>query len=233
MAVSELGRLAKEKDINAEILGVLKHSADIPGMPNEGVAFIVMVIAFADSKAQAQQILAPFAASPIAEKAYLKKVDRPHTFPELFEGQLITDATAPDRTSIDNMWTDRLGEAVLKMVDVLRESVSKRSFVITVWGVNPSKRTDTSLPYFADDYMSYYALADKPEHVEPNYLWMDKIKKVMDQGFAKGHYINETEFLRYPEHVKQCFTEDGWKRLGELRTKYDPKAVFHTYIGYS
>ncbi len=233
MAVSELEKLAREKDINAEILGVLKHSADIPGMPKEGIAFIVSVIAFADSKAQAQQILAPFAASPIADKAYLKKVDRPHTFPELFEGQLITDATAPDRTSIDNMWTDRLGEAVLKMVDILRESVSKRSFVITVWGVNPSKRTDTALPHFADDYMSYYALADKPEHTEPNYLWMDKIKETMDQGFAKGHYINETEFLRYPEHVKQCFTEDGWKRLGKLRTQYDPQGLFHTYIGYS
>ncbi|MCB1663819.1 MAG: FAD-binding oxidoreductase, partial [Pseudomonadales bacterium] len=233
MAVEQLQRLAKEKDINAEILGVLKHSADIPGMPKEGIAFIVSVIAFADSAEQAQKILAPFAASPIADKAHLKKVNRPHTFSELFEGQLITDATAPDRTSIDNMWTDNLGNAVLKMVDILRESPSKRSFVITVWGVNPSKRTDTALPHFADDYMSYYALADKPEHIEPNYLWMDKIKATMDDGFAKGHYINETEFVRYPEHIKQCFTEEGWKRLETLRTKYDPQSVFHTYIGYS
>ena len=233
MAVEQLQQLAKEKDINAEILGVLKHSADIPGMPKEGIAFIVSVIAFADSAEQAQKILAPFAASPIADKAHLKKVNRPHTFSELFEGQLITDATAPDRTSIDNMWTDNLGNAVLKMVDILRESPSKRSFVITVWGVNPSKRTDTALPHFADDYMSYYALADKPEHIEPNYLWMDKIKATMDDGFAKGHYINETEFVRYPEHIKQCFTEEGWKRLETLRTKYDPQSVFHTYIGYS
>lgn len=232
-AVEELARLAKEKDINAEILGVLKHAADIPGMPKEGIAFIVSVIAFADTQEQAKQILAPFAASKIADLAQLKKVDRPHTFSELFEGQLITDATAPERTSIDNMWTDRLPEAVLTMVDILRESPSLRSFVITVWGVNPSKRTDTSLPHFADDYMSYYALADKPEHIEPNYLWMDKIKKTMDEGFAKGHYINETEFMRYPEHIKQCFTEEGWQRLGALRQKYDPQGRFHTYIGYS
>lgn len=234
MAVSNLKTLAKSKDINAEILAVLKHSSDIPGMPKEeGVAIIVSVIAFADTQQQAEQILAPFAASPIAEKAHLKKVAKPHTFSELFEGQLITDATAPERTSIDNMWTEDLGGAVLKMVDILRESPSKRSFVITVWGVNPAKRTDTALPHFADDYMSYYALADSPDHIEPNYLWMDKIKEVMDSGFSKGHYINETEFLRYPEHVRQCFTEDGWKRLAELRKKYDPDGVFHTYIGYS
>jgi FAD/FMN-containing dehydrogenase len=233
MAVEELQRLSKEKDINAEILGVLKHAADIPGMPKEGIAFIVSVIAFADTPQQAEQIMAPFIASPIAEKAYLKKVAIPHTFVDLFEGQLITDATAPERTSIDNMWTERLGDAVLEMVDILAESPSERSFVITVWGVNPSKRTDTSLPYFADDYMSFYALADNPDHVEQNYLWMDKIKVLMDSGYAKGHYINETEFLRYPEHIKQSFTEAGWQRLGKLRQKYDPHSVFHTYIGYS
>jgi len=55
----------------------------------------------------------------------------------------------------------------------------------------------------------------------------------MDSGYAKGHYINETEFLRYPEHIKQSFTEAGWQRLGKLRQKYDPHSVFHTYIGYS
>ena len=105
--------------------------------------------------------------------------------------------------------------------------------MITVWGVNPSKRTDTALPHFADDYMSYYALADKPEHIEPNYLWMDKIKATMDDGFAKDTISTKTEFVRYPEHIKQCFTEEGWKRLETLRTKYDPQSVFHTYIGYS
>lgn len=232
-AVKEIDKLSREKDINTEFLAVLKHSADIPGMPKEGIAFIVSIIAFADTQEQTDKIQATYAASDFAAKAYLKKPAKHHTFPELFEGQLITDATAPERTSIDNMWTEDLPGSILKMVDILRESPSKRSFVITVWDVKPSKTANTSLPYFADDYMSFYALADNPEQIEPNYLWMDKVKAMMDSGFSKGHYINETEFMRYPEHIKQCFTEEGWKRLGELRKQYDPDNRFHTYLGYS
>jgi hypothetical protein len=233
MVANNLERLAREKDEKVEILSVIKHGADIPGMPDEGIVSIVSIMAFADTDEEADAILEPFASSPIAEKAHLKKPNIPHTFPELFEGQQITDATSPERTSIDNMWTHDPVTAYREAARLLKESPSKRSFVISVWGVNPAKRADTALPYFADHYLSFYALADKPEHVEPNYAWMDKFKALMDSGLAKGHYINETEFLRYPEHVKQCFTEEGWKRLGDLRKKYDPDGVFHTYIGYS
>ena len=61
---------------------------------------------------------------------------------------------------------------------------------------------------------------------------MDESVELM-QPFTRGHYINEFNPGRYPEALKFCFGPANWKRLEELRQKYDPGGVFHSFLGRS
>ena len=59
--------------------------------------------------------------------------------------------------------------------------------------------------------------------------WLKKTLPLMDP-FAVGHYINEIE-ATHPDRYRKCFSEQNWKRLRDLRQKYDPHGVFHNYLG--
>jgi len=50
-------------------------------------------------------------------------------------------------------------------------------------------------------------------------------------AFAKGHYVNEVEPRFNSNRIQQCFSDAAWKRLQQLREKYDPDGVFHKYLG--
>jgi FAD/FMN-containing dehydrogenase len=44
-----------------------------------------------------------------------------------------------------------------------------------------------------------------------------------------GHYISETDTVTHPEYAKASYKEANWKRLAELRKKYDPDGVFFNF----
>jgi FAD/FMN-containing dehydrogenase len=226
---SELNRLSRDKDDKLEILAVLKHSEDIPGMPKEGIACIVSVFAFVDTHEEAMQLLKPFAESKLREKAIVKKENRVLSIPESYEGQRVTDQTSLFRTSVDNMWTDEPVKAFHIIAERLRSSPDTRDFSITAWGFSVKDRDDTAVPRFADNYFAFYMLANDESDVEPNYEWIAKTCEEL-QPITKGRYINETETRRLPDHVKECFSPQGWERLQVLRKKYDPSGVFHGYL---
>ena len=78
--------------------------------------------------------------------------------------------------------------------------------------------------------MSWYMIAETEDDIEPNYQWMDEAVALM-RPLAVGHYINEIDSVRYPQHVRECFRPADWERLEQLRQRYDPQGVFHTYVG--
>lgn len=225
----ELDRLYQNRDERVEILAVLKHSADIPGMPEDGIACVVNYFAFVDTMDEAIGLLKPFAEGEIPKKALIKKENATISISETYEGQRMTDATSPFRTSVENFWSDEPVKAFHTLAERLRSTPSKRSFSITTWGLNIKKRDDTSVPFFADHYFTFDLLADEASHVEENYAWVAETVKAT-APFTKGRYINETESRRHPEHIQQCFTPDGWARMVRLRRKYDPSGVFHSYL---
>jgi FAD/FMN-containing dehydrogenase len=74
-------------------------------------------------------------------------------------------------------------------------------------------------------------MAEREADIEPNRIWMDESVAEL-RPHAKGHYINEIDPLRYPQHVAECFAPEDWKRLVDLRRLYDPDGVFHSYLGH-
>jgi len=62
------------------------------------------------------------------------------------------------------------------------------------------------------------------------YKWADGFSQAA-RPFMKGHYLNQIDTGIYPEKVRQCFSEENWNRLAEVRKEYDPENRFFTFVG--
>ena len=228
-----LEEITAAKDRRLEIIAVVGRFFP-PGEPpvRRDLVAAVSAIAFGRSREDGLALLEPVRRSALPAMSILKKEDALLSWSELYAGQE-TDHSSPNRTAIHNIWTDKPAEGLLALAERMQEVPprSPRSFLLSAWGINPSRDdSDSSFRYAADHYISWYQMAETPDDIEPNFKWLDESVELM-QPYTRGHYINEFNPMRYPEALQVCFGTENWKRLGELRRKYDPKGVFHGYLG--
>jgi len=230
-----LGRITAAKRKQLEILAVAGHffPADKPPEQRDFV-WAVSAVAFASSEAEGLSLLDPVRQSAVPDLSILKKEDAPLTYPELYAAQE-TDHSSPNRTAIHNIWTDDPAATMTALAERMQKTPprSPRSFLLSAWGVNPSADdADSSFTHTGDHYVSWYLMAENKDDVEPNFSWMDESVELV-RPYTRGHYPNELNPQRYPDALRACFSADKWRRLAELREKYDPEGVFHSYLGFS
>ena len=230
--VAALDKLNRIKDERVEILVLLMHDPQAPENtpPTQGKICMVGVNAFADTEKDAKAMLAPFADSELASASVFRLEDQPSSFAKLYNPENVDSGIG--RYAVDNVWTDDPGQALLSLVEHFKKTPSARTHVLCSYGVKPELREDACFSRIANHYVASYLLWNDAENDGANHAWLKQTNDLLEP-FSKGTYINETEATLFPERVKSSFSEDSWKRLAELRKKYDPGKVFHTYIGYS
>ncbi len=228
-----LKKVAEEKENRVEILAVVGRFFPPDKPPEErDLVCAVSVFAFANSTADAAELMAPWQSSGMPAQALLKSEDKLLSYEQLYAGQE-TDHSSPNRTAVENIWTDDVATGLQALANKMIENPppSPRCFALSAWGFNytledPSSCVSTPSRH----YLSWYLMAEEESHVPINRKWMDESVALL-RPVTKGHYINETDPLHYPEHARECFTEEGWERLAVLRDKYDPDRLFYSWLG--
>ena len=235
-----LAELIPSKDPSVEALASLNFNEVYSPLPAQfsggGIHCQVDLYAFTNSEKQNRELLEPFSSNSVFQNAGVRNENQLRTFQELYLFRNTqTGGTGRARvphTNTDNMWTDRPRDAFLAYADLLKEATSPNSRVQMSWGMNVAAvNANTSFPSLTDYYM-YMSLTGKDgDEAYANKLWMEK-SNLLVQKLAKGHYINEAEYELFPERIPGCFSDAGWKRMANLRDKYDPLGVFHNYLGH-
>jgi FAD/FMN-containing dehydrogenase len=234
-AVTEaLDALMAVKDSRAEVLTLLMHNPAAPpdAPPEKAKICFVSVFAFGDSPADAAAMLLPFARSPLAQGTLTKDEDQEFSFEKLYMTYFGTAAVGghQGRYACDSVITNEAGKAVRALADHFRKTPSPISHVLAAYGMNLRARDDACFSSIADHYVGCFAIWEDEKDDERNFQWLDQTLPFMDP-YAKGHYVNEVEARRHPERIAQCYSPANWRRLGELRQKYDPAGVFHKHLG--
>jgi len=221
------------KEPQLELLVVLGRFYP-PGKPIEqrDLVCAVSVFAFADTVKEATRLMQPWTDTELPALSLLKQENRVMNYEEIFAGQE-TDFSSPRRSAIENIWTDNISGALQDMAKRMIEEPprSAHSFALSAWGFGNTAADDTAcISTPAPHYLSWYQMADESADVEPNRKWMDEAVELM-RPHTRGHYINEIDPLRYPQHVAECFSEKSWKKLGEVRKRYDPHGLFFSWLG--
>lgn len=231
---STLDRLARTADPKLEILALLMHNPEAPpdAPPEQSKICFLTAFAFGYSAEESRAMLAPLAQSPIAREALVREEEQPFTLMELFPKFFSTSTPGGymGRYAAESAITDEPGRILHALADHFRTARSPVCHVIASYGLNLRAREDACYSSIARHYVGCFAIWDDEKEDETYYRWLEKATTFMDP-WAKGHYVNEVEGQRHPERIRLCYSEASWNRLGELRRRYDPQGVFHSYLG--
>jgi hypothetical protein len=92
----------------------------------------------------------------------------------------------------------------------------------------PAPLPDAAFSMSARYHGGPWTMWGKAEDDEANTRWHEKCLE-LQKPFVAGYYIGESDTVTYPNIVQESYTKDKWKRLQELRKKYDPDGVFFDY----
>ena len=62
-----------------------------------------------------------------------------------------------------------------------------------------------------------------------NSQWHDECTALL-RPFNIGYYVGESDTVHRPSNAVQSLSPENWKRLADLRDKYDPDGVFFGYF---
>ncbi len=229
-----LDGLMKIKDKRVEVISLLAHNPNAPaGTPPEKAKIcFITAFAFADSVAEAKSILAPFSESALGKQSIVKTENQDFSFEGLYAEFFSQEVPAGRmaRYAVDNVMTDEPSAVLHALADHFRAAPSPYAHVLAAYGMDLKASDDACYSSIANSYLGCYAIWDEETNDDLNYEWLSKTVPLMDP-FAKGHYVNEVEPRFNPDRIQQCFSDANWKRLQQLRDKYDPNGVFHKYLG--
>ena len=219
-----------------EVLAVLMHhpeaAADAP--PEQSKICFFTAFAFEDSEQQARAALQPFAQSPLADKCLAKTEYQSFDFEGLYERyfSLNDPGGRCGRYAVDNILSNQGGKALHALARHMYSAPTRDCHVLGAFNMGTRIRPDSCFSWAVDSYVGCYAIWDEEDDDGRNFSWLEKALPLIDP-FAEGHYVNEVEGRGHPDRYRQCFTTANWERLLELRKKYDPGGVFHSYLGHS
>ncbi len=192
----------------------------------------VSVFAFANTEADARELMQPWTRSGLPEQSLMKRENKVLDYEQMFSGQE-TDFSSPNRTAVENIWTDDLTAGLQALAKKMLDNPppSPRCFALSAWGFSPTREDPTScVATPAPHYLSWYLMAEEESHIPLNRRWMDESVELL-RPITKGHYINEIDPEHYPQHVQECFSKESWLRLAKLRKQHDPDDLFFSWLG--
>jgi FAD/FMN-containing dehydrogenase len=220
-------------DKRVEFINLLAHSPVAPAGTRAEDAKICFVTAFAfgDSEEESIDLLAPVTTSKLGKLSLHKEEKLAFSYEGLFNKyfSLQVPAGMMARYKVDNVMTDEPAKVLHELADHFRKAPSHHAHVLSAMGLNLKHHDDACFSSIATTYVGCYAIWDDEKDDDANYKWLGDCIPLMEP-YNKGHYVNEVEPRFNPNRLRECFSSEAWTRLEQLRSKYDPKGVFHHYL---
>jgi FAD/FMN-containing dehydrogenase len=196
-----------------------------------GKVCMVTATIFADSTEEAKSSLKPLDGCPIIDKCLSKTTSKPCDFEALFDasGALWP---ADHHNHVDAVFSNsKLADIFNAVRDHFLETPSPTTLIMFAiyTGPNiPAPLPDAAFSMSAHSYGGPWTMWTRPEDDDVNTQWHEKCVELLEP-FVIGQYVGESDTVKYPQYVERSYTESKWKRLQELRRKYDPDGVFFNY----
>jgi FAD/FMN-containing dehydrogenase len=191
-----------------------------------GEGIVVHGLAFEDDAEEARKALAPFELCPCIDKAVVHKT----CLPTSIAAEVATQAKMnPEqhRWCVSNAWlTGNADEVVPVIAGSFRNFPGVKTF--TLWFSMAPLRPlpDMAFSLQTEIYMAVYAIWEKEEDDDVNKEWIARQMKNIEPVTA-GQYTGDSDFTK---HQRKFLSDENWAKLEQIRKKYDPDEVFHSYL---
>jgi FAD/FMN-containing dehydrogenase len=193
------------------------------------LAVHLQATSFVDSLSTAQQRTRRLLEHPIVSRAIARHVNQLTTIEKLyFEAEL---GFSQRRWQGDNVFTSRLPEVAKVLEQRMPECPAADSQALIQYKGNP-KLPDAACSTIDDFYAAFYSIWDNHTEDTRNHDYLLSLYREL-APLGTSSNINEMNQEGRRKDIARCYSPDAWRRLAELRAKWDPQRVFHDFYGLS
>ncbi len=196
---------------------------------SNGKIILVTGTCFANTPEEAKEKLAPLETCPVVGKAIDKALNVPYVFEQLFD---MSGGLWPGdvRAKVDALFYDcSPTEPMMAMKEHFKKTPSKKTVymfaVFTGKTLPPPIPKDMAFSMTGRLYGGSWTMWDKAADDKANIDWHEKCQKLTDP-FVVGRYVAETDTTAHLDYPSRSFSKENWKKLADLRKKYDPSELF-------
>ncbi|WP_314177952.1 FAD-binding oxidoreductase [Streptomyces winkii] len=226
-------RTARELPPNVETSLVLTASDPDGGTAGSGPGIRIEASAFAATRKEAGDALAPLDACPFPELALDLRQSEPTAFRTLYEG---AGSSWPEkhRYAVDTLWSTESYETQLaRGARLISRAPSQRSLILIPFEPvtpDPGEGRDMAFSALGRSYLAAFAVWDDPAADEANTRWLRDGMAELDPQGTGSHYIAEADLGAGPSRSRRSFAPADWERLERLRERWDPSGLFHGFL---
>jgi FAD/FMN-containing dehydrogenase len=227
-------RLAATLDRRLELtlfLGAAPASLGALGIAAGEPVVVVTAVAFGASRDECDGLLAPFEEG-IGARGFLESEARRETPQHVLYEATGARLPAGRQYAVDCLFSGAEPQLVLEALGVaLRAAPSASSWILaTVAPAQPPVTAAAPAAFAALGRLSIslYAVWDDPVVASANLAWLRQTVAVLEP-LTSGSYAGEADLVARPGAAAGCYTPAAWRRLAEVRERYDPDQLFSAY----
>jgi FAD/FMN-containing dehydrogenase len=201
---------------------------------SNGKVCMVTAVAFGMTTEESRAALAPLEAGTTMKKALWTRHSAPSSFNEL---AIAAGESWPEnhRTLAENQCSSaNPSDMLMALRDKFIEAPSAKSVIAFCLSTGPKNllrpHPDVALSMDATSYGGSWAIWKHAQDDAANMKWHDEIVAIL-KPFTSRHYIGETDIVQDPSRVQRSYSAEKWKRLEQIRARYDPQGVFFGFLG--
>jgi hypothetical protein len=195
---------------------------------------MITAVSFADTKEQGIDSLSLLETEKMLQKCLAKNIYESSSFEKLSE---ISGIAWPEKHR--NLCENQSSKAkpvdiLMAMRDKIIDAPSPKSVIVFCQSTGQhdllTPNPDIALSMEGSSYGGIWSIWEDPKDDKANIKWQDETMARL-LPFTYVHYIGETDIVSDPARIKNSYTKEKWKRLEEIRAKYDPENLFSGFFG--
>lgn len=186
--------------------------------------------AFEDTPDAAREALRPLERPPVPSLS--RSFATPLDFEQLFDA---SGALWPEglRSRVEATYSDHspgeMMQAVLQLLPKAPSATTVFLFTIFCGPDVPAPQKDMARSMSAKVYGGPWSMWRDAADDQVNADWHQAMVTTL-RPYNTGYYIGEANTVERPSSAVQAFAPEKWRKLGELRDRYDPDRVFFDYF---
>jgi len=199
-----------------------------------GKLCMITAVAFADTKEQGIAALQVLETGKMVKKCLAKNLNEASDFEKL---STVSGITWPQnhRNLCENQSSQaKPVDILMAMRDKIIDAPSPKSVIVFCQSTGRHNLLEDNpklaLSMAGQSYGGIWGIWEKAEDDIANIKWQNETMALL-KPFTYKHYIGETDIVQDPTRIKESYTAEKWKKLEEIRKKYDPNKIFFGFGG--
>jgi FAD/FMN-containing dehydrogenase len=198
-----------------------------------GKLCMITAVAFAHTQSEGLAALGVLEKGAMAKKCLSKKLYQPTDFEQLSDAAGVSWPENHRNLCENQCSKAKPVDILLALRDKIIDAPSAKSVIVFCQSTGQhnllEEFDDVALSMDGQSYGGCWAIWEKPEDDAVNIKWQDEVIAILKR-YTYMHYIGETDIVQDSKRIQGSYTATKWKRLEQIRAKYDPNRLFFGYL---